>query len=346
MNSTRKNSSRSIIRSKNINSRFPSKKINKSFNLREGKGHGPSKLDRKCFKYLNGYVKLDGPFLDNIELIEFYEFRTKRGHNIKYKNIPNGDYVFVLGYGNSSKDVRLGLVKINPDEFYSYHYSLLTLMRMRDESLSLIIAGEMTKTENKLEYSDLSGTFFEENYIELIKYIDPQSISNNSKLNNKTLSKYIPWINENITPLISKLLNLSKKNIIFTHAKSLINANSENVRDTFVTRCQFHSNKKLVYAIQEDCIKAKNPVGNVCDNPVKLLAEMAKHTNYMKIKFETMEHSLQEKIHKNINELTIPELFTSYKVMELPIAPITPITQKVFIKRLKKVLVGNKIIRE
>jgi hypothetical protein len=329
---------------------MPSTPIGASFNLRERKsGHGMSRYDDSCFKYLDGFVKLDGKFMDDLDLIEFYEFNSI-GKSSNYKKIPSGDYMFVLGYGKTKDHIRFGLVKLNPGEYFSYHYSLMTLMLMKDPSLSMILAGEFQKKDDATAvYSDMSGTFYNNNFKELLKYMnhDENGVNNVNNVNNvkpEILLKYTDWVNRHITPLIAKLTYQRNRAIEFVQGKILITDNSVNVRNSFIKRCRANDKKKKVYLSKNDCSKGKNSIGNVCDPPLTLMIEMTKHKDGMRAKFNTLDKELQTIIHTNINDLSVEQLFIIYRAMGLPIAPITFQTRGIFIKRLQNVLRENTII--
>jgi len=235
--------SRSRPQLKNI----PKTKINNSW------GFSPRRSNKAnvCIEYLGGFVRLTGTLLDAQDLLEFYEI----GDKTKFADLPDGPYNYALGTGNGD-DIRFGLIRITPKEYYVHHFSLMRLMILKDKNLHIIMTGELVKKRDSVVFSDQSGVFIENQYGSLLNYINTKD--------------YVGWVEQNIIPLLQE--KLDSDNIAFKQHTSLYNSNNKDLRNTFIKKCiRLHKNSKI-YSNMEDCRtdKPDSDVGNICDDPVIL----------------------------------------------------------------------------
>ena len=303
---------------------IPSTIVNRKYNIRQI--NAPAKEDKYCVPYLGGFIKLDGTFLENEDLIIFYELNTDVD-SIKFNEIPDGQYFFVIGYDTKISNLRLGLIGVNPSEFYSYHYSLLTLMIKKNPNLNMVMSGEFRKDDNNtLSYSDESGTYLYANYKELIKYIGGDT-------------NYKQWVNENISPMFTKLTGAKHIEFIPNGGgkSKLVNNTTKNVLNSFALRCRLKDKKKLVYVSSRDCMFKQNSIGNICDDSEDLRKKIEDHKRLIKERGDEIPPELRAKWdNNNQDDLTDNDLLTLFNILKVPVIPIGPTTRKLIIRRLAK----------
>ena len=310
-------------RSRSPQRQIPSTIINRKYNIRIS--NAPAKEDNYCVPYLGGFIKLEGTFLENEELITHYELNTNVD-SIKFNEIPDGQYFFVIGYDAKISNLRLGLVAVNPSEFYSYHYSLLTLMIKKNPNLNMVMSGEFRKYDNNtLSYSDESGTYLSANYKEVLKYIGGDT-------------NYKQWVDKNISPMFTKLTGAKHIDFMpYGGGKSkLVNNKTKNVINSFAVKCRLKDNKKLVYVSYRDCLLKKNPIGNICENLEDLRKKIVDQERLIKERGDVIPTELRARWDNNRASLTDDDLLTLFTILKVPVIPINPSTRNVIIRRLAK----------
>jgi len=217
------------------------------------------KIDDFCIELpQGGFVKLSSNFKDELEQLNdiYYEFPKN-----KFKSLPNGPYFFVLNKSGKTK-YRLGIIGVNPVEYFTYHYSLITLMALKKKNNQIepfIISGELVKHNNNITWSDFSSTYKDLNMDDiktdaLIKYSLKKTISNDEK--------YIKYINSEINPIMETLLGEKCK---FESFKELIDATNKETVTNYLKSCKRINNKKLLFVNKRDCSYNKNSLGNICE---------------------------------------------------------------------------------
>ena len=217
------------------------------------------KSDKFCIELpQGGFVKLSSTFKDELEQLNdiYYEFPKN-----KFKRLPNGPYFFVLNKSGKTK-YRLGIIGANPAEYFTYHYSLITLMAIKNKNNKIepfIISGELVKDNNNITWSDFSGTYKDLNMDAiktdaLIKYSLKKTISNDEK--------YIKYINSEINPIMETLLGKKCK---FESFKVLIDARNKETISNYLKSCKKINHKKLLFVNERECIDNKNSLGNICE---------------------------------------------------------------------------------
>lgn len=217
------------------------------------------KSDKFCIELpQGGFVKLSSKFKDELKQLNdiYYEFPKN-----KFKSLPNGPYFFVLNKSGKTK-YRLGIIGANPEEYFTYHYSLITLMALKNKNNQIepfIISGELVKHNNNITWSDFSGTYNDLNMDAikkdaLIKYSLKKTISNDEK--------YIKYINSEINPIMETLLGEKCK---FESFKELIDATNKETVTNYLKSCKRINNKKLLFFNNLDCSYNKNSLGNICE---------------------------------------------------------------------------------
>ena len=222
-----------------------------------------------CIEYLGGFVSLSGELIDAQDLLEFYEINDQT----KFINLPDGPYNYALGTDNKD-NIRFGLIRITPKEYYVHHFSLTRLMTLKDNNLNIIMTGELIKKRDSVVFSDQSGLFIKHQYEKLMNYIKPMD--------------YVEWVEENIITLLQKALDID--NIQFKKHTSLYNSNNKTLRNTFIKKCiRLHKNAK-VFSNMEDCRMniPDSVVGNLCDDPVFLEQEIYKAQQEAIIKTDSL----------------------------------------------------------
>jgi hypothetical protein len=251
-----------LRRTRNI----PKTKINKNNWSFEPSTSLKSKV---CIEYLGGFVSLAGELIDAQDLLEFYEINDQT----KFINLPDGPYNYALGTDNKD-NIRFGLIRITPKEYYVHHFSLTRLMTLKDNNLNIIMTGELIKKRDSVVFSDQSGLFIKHQYEKLMNYIKPMD--------------YVEWVEDNIITLLQKALDID--NIQFKKHTSLYNSNNKTLRNTFIKKCiRLHKNAK-VFSNMEDC-RMNIPysvVGNLCDDPVFLEQEIYKAQQEAIIKTDSL----------------------------------------------------------
>jgi hypothetical protein len=217
------------------------------------------KSDKFCIELpQGGFVKLSSTFKDELEQLNdiYYEFPKN-----KFKSLPNGPYFFVLNKSGKTK-YRLGLIEVNPAEYFTYHYTLITLMAIKNKNNKIepfIISGELVKDNNNITWSDFSGTYKDLNMgaikeDALTKYSLKKTISNDEK--------YIKYINSEINPIMETLLGKKCK---FESFKVLIDARNKETISNYLKSCKKINHKKLLFVNERDCLDNKNSLGNICE---------------------------------------------------------------------------------
>jgi hypothetical protein len=260
----------------------------------------------------NVFLKLDGNFMDEIENLEdlYYEFPGS-----KKQLEVDVDYLYVLNV-NSDGNYKLGVLEVNPKEYLTHHMSIITLMAKHNDNKidNLVISGELIKNKDgSIKWSDFSGTYFETNINNMFKKSGQRNNSNNK-------SAYIDYINDNVNPIMKKLLNVQEST--FSYADHFIKSDSKNKLNKFISRCSRKNTIKTrkLFSTEKDCKSGNKTIGNLCDYD-KMIDTL--NEQFQNLKIEIIKHSeLLFKARDNTTDLTFDEIVELEKIMEMPNSPI------------------------
>ena len=217
------------------------------------------KYDNYCIQLpQGGFIKLSSDFKDELEQLYdiYYEFPKN-----KLKSLPNGQYFFVLNKSSKTK-YRLGIIEVNPSEYYTYHYTLVTIMAIKNKNNQIepfIIAGELVKYNNTITWSDFSGTYKDFNYDAIMDHaLTKYSLAKKTP----NIDKYIKYINSEINPVMETLLG---EPCNFESFKELIDAGDQATMSNYLKSCTRINHNKLIFFNKDDCSKNNKSLGNICD---------------------------------------------------------------------------------